>query len=73
MPLIATLVLFKLVKNCFLVTGTAANQEPTFTKHYFPAIIFSNQDSLQLLKQLESCFTSTINWNKYHSKITEQT
>ena len=33
----------------------------------------STQDNVKLLKQLEPGFKRTINWNKYQSKITEQT
>ena len=61
-------------RNCFLVAGTAANQEPKFTiidtKLYVPVLTLSTQD--KLLKQLESGFKRTINWNKYQSKLTEQ-
>ena len=61
-------------KNCFLFAGTAANQEPTITdtKLYDPVVTLSTQDHVKLLKQLESDFKRTINWNKYQSKITEQ-
>ena len=62
--------------NCLLVAGTAVNQEPTFTitdtKLYIPVVNLSTQDNIKLLKQLQSGFEITINWNKYHSKITEQ-
>ena len=64
-------------KNYFLVAGTAVNQEPTFTvtdiKLYVPVVTLTTQDNVKLLKQLESGFKRTINWNKYQSKITEQT
>ena len=59
-----------------LVTGTAANQEPTFTitdtELYVPVVILSTQDNVKLLKQLESCLQRLINWNKYQSKVTQQ-
>ena len=62
--------------NCLLVAGTAVNQEPTFTitdtKLYIPVVNLSTQDNIKLLKQLQSGFEITINWNKYHSKIIEQ-
>ena len=62
-------------KYCFLVAGTAANQVPeikmTDTKFYFPVITLSTQDNLKLLKQLESGFRKTINWNKHESKKTD--
>ena len=61
-------------KNFYLVAGTAANQEQTFTKTdtklYVPVVTLSTQDNM---KQLESGFKRTINWNKFQSKITEQT
>ena len=48
------------MKKFFLVTGTAANQEPTFTiadtKLYVHVITFSTQDEIKALKQLESGF-----------------
>ena len=52
-------------KNCFLIAGTAANQEPTFTitdtKLYVPVVTLLTQDNVKLLKQLESGFEGTIN------------
>ena len=43
-------------KNCFLVTGTAGNQGPTFTitdtNFYVPVVILATQDNIKLLKQL---------------------
>ena len=57
-------------KDCILVAGTAANQEPKFettdTKIYVPIVTLSTQDNIQLFKQLESRFKRTINRNKYH-------
>ena len=35
--------------------------------------LLSTEDNVKLLKQLESCFKRTINWNKYQSKLTQQT
>ena len=56
-----------------LVAGTAANQNPKFkitdTKLYVPIITLSTQDNVKLLKQLESGFKGTINWNKCLHKI----
>ena len=47
---------FKWSKDCILVTGTAANQNPKFqiydTKVYVPVVTLSTQDSMKLLKQL---------------------
>ena len=57
-----------------LAAGTAANQEPklkiTDTKLDVPVVTLSNQDNVKLLKQLESGFKRTINWNKCHSTTT---
>ena len=58
-------------KKCFLVTDTAANQEPTFTITYVSVVTLSTQNNVKLFKQLESGFKRKINWNKYQSKITE--
>ena len=38
----------------------------------FPVVTLSTQDNIKIMKQLESGFRRTINWNKYQSKITEQ-
>ena len=47
-------------KNCILVAGTTANQNPEFqitdTKLYVPVVTLPTQDNKELLKQLESCF-----------------
>ena len=59
------------------MVGTAENQKPTFTiaatKLYVPVVNLSTQDNVRLLKQLELGFKRTVNWNKYHSKETQQT
>ena len=56
-------------KKSILVAGTAANQVPKFritkTKLYVPVVTLSTQENIKLLKQLESGFKRTINWNKY--------
>ena len=63
-------------KDCFLVAGTAANQVLQFkitdTKLYIPIITLSTQDNVKLLKQSESPFKRTINWNKHNSRKTNQ-
>ena len=63
-------------EKCILVAGTAANQVPEFkitdTKLYVPVVTLSTEDNVRLLKQLESGFKRTINWNKYQSKKTSQ-
>ena len=69
--------MFNWSKNCFLVAGTVANQEPIFTitdtKLHVLIVSLLTQGSVKLLKQLESGFKRTISWNKYQPKITEQT
>ena len=73
MPLINCEISFQLIwsKKCFLVAGTAANQEPkskvTDAKLYVPVVTLLTQltqDNIKLLKQLESGFKRTINWKK---------
>ena len=55
---------------------TAANQEPKFiitdAKLYVSVLTLPTRDNLKLLKQLESGFKRTINWNKFQSKIITQ-
>ena len=62
--------------DCFLVDGTAASQKLEFkitdTKIYVLVVTLSTQNNVKLLKQLESGFERTINWNKYQSKTTNQ-
>ena len=59
-------------KYRFLLAGTVLYQVPSFTitdtKLYFPLETLSTQENVKLLKQLESGFKRTINWNKYQSK-----
>ena len=61
-------------KNCISVAGTAANQNPYFkitdTNLYVSVVSLSAQDKINLLKQLESGFKRTINWNKFLPKTT---
>ena len=61
-------------KKFILVSGTAANQNREFkvtdTEICVPIVILSPQDDIKLLKQLESGFKRTINWNKYLRKTT---
>ena len=63
-------------KNCVLVAGAADNQNPSFqingTKIYVPVVTLSTQENIKPLKQLESGFKRTINWNKYLAKTTNQ-
>ena len=66
----------KWCKNCLLVVGSKATQNPTFqkndTKLYVPVVTLSTQENIKIIKQLESCFKRTINWNKYLPKTTNQ-
>ena len=63
-------------RNCIIVAGNANNQNPIFqitdTKLYVPVVTLSTQENIKLLKQLESGFKRTINWNKYLAKTTNQ-
>ena len=78
MPLINCEIIlqFKWTEDCILVAGTATNQVPDFkitdTKLYIPDVTLSTQDNIKQLKQLESGFKRTINWNKYLPKATNQ-
>ena len=44
----------------------------TDTKLYTQIVILSTEDNIKLLKQLESGFKITINWNKYQYKAINQ-
>ena len=63
-------------KGCIIVAGTAENQEPKFeitdTRLCLAIVTLSTQDNVKLLKQLESGFKRTINWNKNLSKTKNQ-
>ena len=78
MPLINCEITLQLpcFKIIILEAGTAANQVPKFritnTKLYVPVATLSTQENIKLLKQLEYDFRRRINWNKYHSKKTNQ-
>ena len=45
----------------------------TDTNLYVPVVTLSTQDNVKLLKQIESGFEITMNWNKYQSKKINQT
>ena len=66
----------KCSKKSILAASIAANQVPKFkttdTKLYVPVVILSTHDNIKLVKQLESGFKRTINWNKYQFKKTSQ-
>ena len=78
-PLINCKITIKLTcsKKSILAAGNVANQVPKFritnTKLYDPVVTLSTQENIKLLKQLESGFKRTINWNKYHSKKRSET
>ena len=60
-------------RNCVVSSATGATEFAiTVTKLFVPAVSLSTEDNIKLLKQLESSFKRTINWNKYQSKVTEQ-
>ena len=63
-------------KNCILVAGAVANQNPSFQIHgskpYVPVVTLSTPENIKLLKQLESGLKRAINWNKYVAKTTNQ-
>ena len=67
---------FEWSRNCILVAGTATDQSQRFqisdTKLYVPVVTISTQESIKLLKQLESGFKRTINRNKNLAKTTNQ-
>ena len=44
----------------------------TDTKIYIPVVTLSTQDNAKLLDQLKSGFKRTINWNKYHTKVSTE-
>ena len=63
-------------KNCIIVAGTVANQNPSFqindTKLYDSVLTLSTQENIKPLKQLQSGFKRTINWNKCLAKTRNQ-
>ena len=63
-------------RKCIIVVVNANSQNPTFqindTKLYVPVVTLSTQENIKLLKQLESGFKRTINWNKYLAKTANQ-
>ena len=59
--------------KCVLSNDTKATTfATTDTKLYVPVVTLSTQDNANLLEQLKSGFKSTINWNKYESKVPVQ-
>ena len=52
---------------------TNATFKITDTKLYAPVVTLSTKDDNNFLEQLKSGFKRTIKWNKYRSKMTNQT
>ena len=62
-----------MVWNCVISSTAGATKFAiTDTKLYVPVVTLSIEDSVKLLKHLESGFKRTINWHKYQSKLTQQ-
>ena len=60
-------------KSCVFFSKTGETEFAiTDTKLYVLVVTLSTEDNIKLLKQLESGFKRTINWNKYQSKPTDQ-
>ena len=63
-------------ENRIIVATNVAAQSTTFsitdTKLYVPLVTLSTQDNPKLFEQLRSGFERTINWNKYHSKVSTE-
>ena len=52
---------------------TYATFEITDTNLYVPAVTLSTEDDNKLSEQLKTGFKRTIKWNKYRSKMSNQT
>ena len=63
-------------RKFIIVATTTNNQNPTFqinhTKLYVPVVTLSTQENMKLLKQIQSSFKRTINWDKYRAKTANQ-
>ena len=74
-PLINCEISPMLICSSILIASTIENQVPTFTiidtNIYVLVVTLSTKDNVKRLKQLESCFKKTINWNKYQSKVAQ--
>ena len=56
-------------ENCVISSATGKTKFViTDTEIYVPVVTLSTEDNIKPLKQLESSFKRTINWNKYQSK-----
>ena len=75
-------------ENCVLTRDTDPDADPTVaaidnptkatfqitdTKLYVPVVTLSTENDKKLLEQLRTGFKRTIKWNKYRSKMTNQT
>ena len=62
--------------RCFVIDAPISGQETTFTitdtKLNVPVVTLLTQNNAKLLEQSKSGFKRTINWNKYHPKVTVQ-
>ena len=59
--------------NCVISEGNRATTFAiTDTKLYVLVVTLSTQNNTKLLQQLKSGFRSTINWNKYQSKVSTE-
>ena len=57
-------------KKCAISSAVGKTEfATTDTKLYVPVVTLSTEDNVNLLKQLESGFKRTINWNKYRPKF----
>ena len=60
--------------RCFIIDDPFTRQEITFTitdtKLFIPVVNLPNQNNTKLLEQLKAGLKRTVNWNKYHTKVT---
>ena len=76
MPLINCEINFTLTWSavCSITDAPIADQETTLTiidtNLYVPVVTLPMQDNTKILKQLKSTFKRTIDWKKYHPKLT---
>ena len=60
-------------ENCVISSATGETKfSITDTNFYVLVVTLSTQHNMKLLKQLEPGFKRIINWNRYHSKLTEK-
>ena len=57
-------------KKCVISSAVEKTEfKITDTKLYVPIVTLSTEDNVKLLKQLESVFKRTVNWNKYQPQL----